>query len=335
VDVTVSPAPSGGSTESGGTAPTNRHSYRAGFLIATVAVIISVVLLPFALISLVSADHHPVAQHDFDVMKGHALHGEWTKLNVATVSINEAAGSMSLRVTGYHYCMKQCDKPERVEFYSVHADPKGALGAPPSASIDLAGRTTVIDQLITLPISGNLIDYPFDHYHLLLGITLSKVSTAGTTTPFSRTATNSALDVSVNNAVPRLTLAAPKEERASLQSPARVTYDSLTALDFSRPTYLQILTALLTMLIVLAAAYGVLFRPFTQIIPTIGGLVLGVWGVRSLLVGSYPPDSTGVDLVLEGAILLLLLAVGIRSVVFMWPHTQFSRSNKKIGESEG
>ncbi|HEY1761815.1 MAG TPA: hypothetical protein VGG17_04390 [Acidimicrobiales bacterium] len=74
-----------------------------------------------------------------------------------------------------------------------------------------------------------------------------------------------------------------------------------------------------------AASHGVFFRPFTQIIPRVGGLVLGVWGVRSLLVGSYPPGSTGVDLVLEAAILLRLLAVGVRAVLIMWPRTPLGR----------
>jgi energy-coupling factor transporter transmembrane protein EcfT len=102
-------------------------------------------------------------------------------------------------------------------------------------------------------------------------------------------------------------------------------YDVVVALNFFRPVYLQILTVLLTLLIVLAASYGVLLRPFTQIVPTVGALVLGVWGVRSLLVGAYPPDSTGVDLGLEGAILLLLFTVASRAALFMLPRAHLGR----------
>jgi hypothetical protein len=61
--------------------------------------------------------------------------------------------------------------------------------------------------------------------------------------------------------------------------------------------------------------------------------VLGVWGVRSLLVGDYPPDSTGVDLVLEAAILLLLLGVGVRAVVFMWPRSHLKRGTGLFRDS--
>jgi hypothetical protein len=68
--------------------------------------------------------------------------------------------------------------------------------------------------------------------------------------------------------------------------------------------------------------------------------VLGVWGVRSLLVGDYPPDSTGVDLVLEAAILLLLLGVGVRAVIYMLPRSHLKRgsgfndSNENESESD-
>jgi hypothetical protein len=302
-----------------------RHAYRAGLLVAVASVVVSVVLLPFALTSLFSAFEHPVGQHDFDLSTAHALRGEWTKLNVATVSISEATDSMTLRVTGSHHCPTHCDDVERVQLYSVHADPKGALGAPPSSAVDLPDDASEINQLVTLPLTGNLIDYPFDHYQLLLGVTFSTVTRSGAVIPLDRTATHAGLELSVDNTIPRLSLAAPTSALPATYRATGVRYDSVTTLNFTRPLYLQILTVLLTLLIVLAAAYGVLFRPFTQIIPTVGGVVLGVWGVRSLLVGSYPPDSTGVDLVLEAAILLLLLAVGVRAVFFMWPRTLLGR----------
>ena len=292
------------------------------------SIVLSVVLLPFALSSLFSAYQHPVGQRGFDLTKMHTLHGEWTKLNVAMVSVSEAADTMTLRVSGFHHCPGKCAEVERVQFYSAHADPRGALGAPPSSSVDLPNDASEIDQLVTLPITGDLIAYPFDHYQLLLGVTFSRVTASGTAIPLDRAATGAGLEFSADNTIPRLSLSVPTSVNPVKYRTTGVVYDSLTALNFSRPLYLKILTALLTMLIVLAAAYGVLFRPFTQIIPTVGGLVLGVWGVRSLLVGSYPPDSTGVDLVLEASIMLLLLAVVIRAVVFIWPRAHLGQRGK-------
>jgi hypothetical protein len=306
--------------------PKNRHGYRAGLVIAVASVMVSVVLLPFALISLLSAFQHPVGQRGYDLSSLPTLHGEWTKLNVAAVSVSEATDTMTLRVTGYHYCPARCPVVERVQLYSVHSDPTGALGAPPSSSIDLPNDASEVDETVTLPVTGDLINYPFDRYQLLLGVAFSKITSSGVAVPIDRAATSAGLELSVDNSIPRLTMAAPTSVQPATYRTTGVAYDSITTLRFSRPLYLQILTVLLTLLIVLAASYGVLFRPFTQIIPTVGALVLGVWGVRSLLVGSYPPDSTGVDLVLEAAILLLLLAVGVRSLFFMWPRTHWGRS---------
>lgn len=310
-----------------------RHAYRAGLLVALATVIVTVILLPFALSSLFSALRHPVGARGFELTKRTTLHDEWTRLNIATVSINEAAQLVTLRVTGFHNCTSACDEVERVQFYSVHADPSGALGAPPSAAVDFPANSGEIDQQITLPMTGDLIDYPFDHYRLLLGVTFSKVTRSGAVIPFDRAATHASLEYSIDNDIPRVSLAVPTVVSPTTYNTTGVTYDSVTSLNFYRPTYLQILTVLLTLLIVLAAAYGVLFRPFTQIIPTVGGLVLGVWGVRSLLVGSYPPDSTGVDLVLEAAIMLLLLAVVVRAVFFMWPPSLLGQRGPEQGPS--
>jgi hypothetical protein len=334
--VTVQSEAAAATFRAGDAPPKNRHGYRAGLLIAIASVVISVVLLPFALISLLSAYQHPVGQRGYDLSTLHTLHGEWTKLNVAAVSISEATDTMTLRVTGFHYCPTKCPVVERVAFYSVHSDPKAALGAPPSSSVDLPRDASEIDQTVTLPITGDLINYPFDRYQLLLGVAFSKVTTSGATVPIDRAATIAGLELSVDNSIPRLSMAAPSSIQPAAYRTTGVAYDSITTLRFSRPLYLQILTVLLTLLIVLAASYGVLFRPFTQIIPTVGALVLGVWGVRSLLVGSYPPDSTGVDLVLEAAILLLLLAVGARSLFFMWPRTHWGRpgATKESGEND-
>ena len=185
------------------------------------------------------------------------------------------------------------------------------MGAPPFAAVDLPSDSSEIDQQFTLPMTGDLLDYPFDRYRILLGTTFSYVTKAGRTIAFSPSATRTGLDFSINSDIPRITMAAPKLLHAGQYDTAGVSYDSVVALNLYRPAYLRILTVLLTLLIVLAAAYGVLFRPFTQIVPTVGASVLGVWGVRSLLVGSYPPDSTGVDLVLESAILLFLLTIAI------------------------
>jgi hypothetical protein len=307
-------------------AASREHAYRAGVLVALLAVVGAAVLLPVAAISVVRVLQRPVAGRAFQLTAAANLHGEWTKLNVSTVSMSEAAQTITLRVTGFHNCPSSCPDVERVQLFSVHADPTGALGAPPSATVDLPKESSEVDQQVTLPMEGNLSDYPFDHYHLLLGVTFAHLGADGNAVPFSRSAAGAGLALTVNDDMARATMGTPRLVDPERYDAQGADYDTVAAIGFSRPAYLQILAVDLTLLIVIAAIYGVIFRPFTQIIPTVGGTVLGVWGVRSLLVGSYPPDSTGVDLVLEAAVFLVLLLVGVRSVLFMWPNTHFARN---------
>lgn len=310
------------------------RAYRAASLVAATAIAFSIVLMPFAISSLVAALRHPTGGRAYNLSVPSQLTDEWTKLNIAAVSLNEATQTVTLRISGFHNCPTRCAEVERIHFFSVHADPSGAYGAPPSAVVDLPRNSNEVEQQITLPMSGDLIDYPFDHYRLLLGVALARVSANGTETLVTPATVNNTLAYSFDNLIPRVTTAPPRFLKPAQYDVVGASYDSVSGISFYRPAYLRILTVLLTLLIVLATAYGVFIRPFTQIIPTVGGLVLGVWGVRSLLVGSYPPDSTGVDLVLEASILLLLLAVTARATHFMWPKSGDARAKGGV-ESEG
>ena len=312
-----------------------RHAYRVGLVVAVFSVAISIILMPFAFMSLYSAFQHPLGDHGFDVMKPANLHGEWTKLNVQAISIDEVAGEVVLRVSGFHNCPTSCHGVESVRLFSVHADPSGALGPPPSVALDIPADSSEIEQQVTLPMTGSLSRYPFDNYKLLLGVSFSKIASTGVSTPITPSVAKDQLALSVSNSIPRVSLSSPRILGAHEYDATGAAYDGVVSLTFFRPVYLRILTVLLTLLIILAAGYGVLFRPFTQIVPTVGALVLGVWGVRSLLVGSYPPDSTGVDLVLEGAILILLLTVAMRGVRFMLPRAQLGDIRVPSGDVDG
>ena len=289
--------------------PRTRRAYRTGFAVAIAAVVLSVTLLPFAVLSLYQTFNQPVGGVVYDLTPPRVHGAETTTLNVAAVSIDEVTQVVQLRISGFHRCALRCEAVERVQLFSVHANAADALGAPPSVSVALPNHAGEVNQLVSLPITGNLIDYPFDHYRLLLGVAISTVASGGSTTTLSPPSARESLAFSITNDIPRVTLAQPRLVTYSHRGDNGVSYDEVIALTLSRPPYLKVLTVLLIMLITLASIYGVLLEPFQRILATIGGLVLGIWGVRSLLVGSYPPDSTGVDLVLEAVILLILLTV--------------------------
>jgi hypothetical protein len=77
------------------------------------------------------------------------------------------------------------------------------------------------------------------------------------------------------------------------------------ALEFRRPLYLPVLATILIVLITAAAVYSVRMQPLMQLFTGVGSLVLGVWGIRSIL---EPGISyvTAIDLMLSLVILILL-----------------------------
>jgi len=298
-----------------------RHLYRGGVFVVVLAVALAIVLIPVGVVSVIHILNQPATGHTYRVMRTDTLGGEWTELNIAAASLSESDQTVTFRVSGFHRCPAACT-PEQVELFSVRADPNRALGAPPSTVIQLPATSGEVDQQVTLPVEGRLIDYPFDRYHLLLGVAFARVAKDGEPAPLTPRSASSALAYSLGDDIPRVNMSQPASALPQTFDSSGVHYDSVVAVTLSRPAYLKILNVDLTLLIIVSAIYGVVFRPFTQIIPTVGGIVLGVWGVRSLLVGSYPPDSTGIDLILETAIFVVLVVVGIRSVRFMWPRTE-------------
>jgi hypothetical protein len=90
-------------------------------------------------------------------------------------------------------------------------------------------------------------------------------------------------------------------------------YSHVHLLALERPTCLRALAVVLTLLVSAAAAYAVFLRPLQELVVNSGALVLGVWGIRQILVpGSYN-FVTSVDLSLSLVILFLLGAITVRA----------------------
>ena len=284
-----------------------RHAWRASFVALASCVALAVVLIPFAAASMISAVRHPADTRSFSVVSG--THPR-IRINLAIVGLDETSHTLSVRVSGYHGC--PCPTADRLRLFSVAADQASSDGPPPSADVDLGSDPSQIDTTVTLADEGSLSGYPFDRYRTDLGVALYGVDKSAEVAMPSAVAA-SELAVTVGDEVPRSVMARPR--LLNVHRDIDADYAVVAGLDLSRPLYLQLLTVLLVLFVTIAALYGVVFRPFDQIVLTVGGIVLGVWGVRSLLVGNYPADSTAVDLVLSGVILMLLFIIAVRGLV--------------------
>jgi hypothetical protein len=304
---------------------------RAGFLVLVVAVFLAIVALPFAVASMVGSIKHPIGADAFHVSVPAPGQSATTAVNVRLVAIDETAPDVTLSVTGDRRCVSACGNGEVLQFFSLHSDPRGSDGSPPAQDVKIPA-TGEFDDSVVLPVSGDLGNYPFDNYRLLLGFGLANQTTGGQAVPVSAQTARRQLDVSLDEQLARMDLATPRDVTSNYRYVgAQVAL--AVKLDLTRPLYLQVLTLLIVMFIAVAGIYSVATRAFKEVIGTVGVVVLGVWGVRTLLVGNYPPDSTAVDLVLSFLILMILIVVMVRGLLFMWG--RIASAPDSVGAAEG
>jgi hypothetical protein len=173
-----------------------------------------------------------------------------------------------------------------------------------------------ISASVELPVGGQPTRYPFDTYDLILAVDLQAIRPDGTITPVRPETQTVQTYLSLQSQLQRLTMSPPLEI-----DPRTVSADSdpnaflyVRALKFWRPLYLPVLAVLLVLLIGGAAFFSVRTQPVNQLLLGVGSLVLGVWGIRAILVPGFPPYVTAVDLALSLVILLLLGGIIARGV---------------------
>ena len=188
---------------------------------------------------------------------------------------------------------------------------------PSSATVTLAQDQALLNDTIHIPVRGQPSLYPFDTYQLWLAVTMYLDEPDGTKHLVRPEELDRNLQVTLQADLSRLNMAPP-----TWIPPDRVQADTdplnflyVFGLSFERPEYLKALTFLLVLLIAMSACFAVFLRPIHDLFLGIGGVVLGVWGVRGIIVQGSLPYVTAVDLALSGVIVALLLALAIRAVL--------------------
>lgn len=275
------------------------------------------VLLPFA-VSSVFADISEQSAPIYVVIPPNPgdqqVHSD---LHVQMVALNEWEGTASLRVSAHHTCDRACPWGDRYLFVSTFGDTAAdETGRPSSEVVSLPATTRDAVQVIKLPIYGDPIRYPFDSYRLGMGIIVERVLSDGTVQTLSPAEARGYISLSLQARIPRAKMDRPVSlDPAGVQNDADIEqYATVELLTIERPVYLKVLTVLLVLLVTAAAAYAVFMRPLDQLIINSGALVLGVWGVRSILLGTAVPGFSAVDLALAVVILFLLVTITVRTL---------------------
>jgi hypothetical protein len=233
-------------------------------------------------------------------------------------SIDEAGGLVSLRVLANRACPTTCPA-SRLLLFSLEDDIAGQFGLPPVERLELPADASDVRETVQLPVSGLASRYPWDTYVLKLGATVETQSADGRYVEVLPTDMVRESFATLQSQLRRLAMAPPVAVDPTTvrvpSDPAALIF--VTQLTFFRPRYLTYLTPLLVMLSGTAAAYSVRIQPIQQLFVGSGSLVLGVWGVRSVLVPGSVSYTTAVDLLLSMVILILLGGIIVRAILFV------------------
>jgi hypothetical protein len=239
--------------------------------------------------------------------------GAESHFNIAAIDLDEAEGNITLAISGHRVCPTECPTIDFTLFsLDDNADVRRAL--PPSTPFSLGPHDLIFTKTVQLPVRGQPSQYPFDDYILWLGLS-GAAREDGTTTPLTPELLQSRAVITTQNQLRDFTMTDPLPIDPARVKSVTDPFDFLGVqeLHFSRPVHLEILTTLLIILISVSAIMAVAVRDMSDLIIGIGSLILGIWGVRSVLVPTPLPVVTSVDLSLSVIILFVLLGLLVRA----------------------
>jgi hypothetical protein len=335
-DDVAEPAPDDGASEPYVESPQsagNRRRYLAAFGVTVAVVVVVLALLPSALVSMASELRGQAINSVYDLFTGSEVDVDQTFgpgtafINVTVTNLDELTRTATLTLSGHRICEAICP-PTTGTFFSLGNDAAERRGLPPSAAVTVPGESGVYTFTIALPVQGTPQLYPFDNYTLLFGLVVSVTLPTGreevVTDPEQ---VQKRVSLTLEDQVVRLNMSPPLPVNpASVHSETDpVDFLLVDQLQWQRPLYLRIVTVLLVILISASAIFALGLRTLHELVLGIGGIILGIWGVRSVVVQTELPDVTLIDLILAFVMLVLLLALAIRAARYFYVQSGLQR----------
>ena len=308
------------------------HGHRLAFVLTLVLIVVVLVSLPFALGSIRTQLFGEQTGASYDLVSGKALTPadaadtlSQSFVTISIVDINEGAQTVSLSIAADRTCPSTCPTLD-VTLFAVANNAAVRRGLPPSVTVTLRPSDELFLQTVQLPIRGQPSLYPFETWRLWLGLTITDVRPDGTRVPMTVDQLPSRATFTLQSLLPDFLMAPPTpippEQVAAVHDP--MPFAAVQGLAFTRPDYLKVLTLVLVVLITVSGLLALFTRSIHELVLGVGGLILGIWGVRSILVPQPVPTITAIDLALSTVILLILLGLAVRAALYFhersaWP----------------
>src|SRR5262245_52103638 len=263
---------------------------RAGVIVAVVGTLIITALVVVGLHDTSDRLLSPPASPSYELVgpPDERLAPQLTDLNLLVTTLDETAGLLTIRVDGYQRCRPTCQAGEQLVLVALRADEVSGRHLPPAAIVPLPAVGGPVIQMVQLPVRVQTLRYAVDAFDLVLGLALLHADEAVGAQNRPPDEAAARMHVTLQSDLPQMNMAAPVPRDATSLNMEEEGFDyfAIDALRFSRWRAGQGLAVVLVLLIAAAAAYAVFLRPLHDLLLSTGGLVLGVWGIRSVLVPS-------------------------------------------------
>ena len=309
-----------------------RHGHRLALVLTLVLIVVVMVSLPLALGSMRTQLFGEQTSELYDLVTARvltpadaarALNASFFTISIVHIDVGTQV--VSLSIAANRTCPTTCPILD-VTLFAVANNAAVRRGLPPSATVTLQPTDQLFMQTVQLPIRGQPSLYPFETWRLWLGLTITDVRPDGTRVPMTVDQLPSRATFTLESLLPDFLMAPPTpiapEQVAAVHDP--LPFAAVQGLAFTRPDYLKDLTLILVVLITVSGLLALFTRSIHELVLGVGGLILGIWGVRSILVPQPVPTITAIDLALSTVILLILLGLAVRAALYFharseWP----------------
>lgn len=242
---------------------------------------------------------------------------EHFNVHIDIIGLDELTQLMTFQVSIRRDFTWTSKSKERLVLFSL-PESQHISELPPSYYVDFPTDEFCSTHSIQLPVHGQPLRYPFDEYSMRLGVLVQKIDSDGKSRIMDNEETKGRMRIYIREHLARQNMETPIAiDPKSVPGPCdNCSYLFVNKLEFHRPVYLKVLSVLLVLLVAAAASYAVFMRPFYELIVNSGALILGVWGIRAILVAGESAFVTAVDLSLSTVILFLLIAISVRALHF-------------------
>lgn len=287
------------------------------FLVALALVVGVLGSIPSALNSILGDIRHP--DHEFLEITPKDLSpaGTYSRLEVAVFEVDEVAHTVSMLISGYHFCAEDCaDYTDRIVFYQIDLNDSKSNSMPSSESVTLPHSGAEISAKITLPLRGSVLTYPFDSYHIGLGVVIERTKADKKTKVLTPEETKGQLLITLDEQIARLHMTDLRVIDPKTVKPAKAEFEYANAviMNFERPVFLKIVVTILVLLTVMVALYTMVTQPFDQLVLNAGAVILGIFGARSLVLSGFPSDVTLIDTIFSIVVLYNLTVLIFRGM---------------------